>query len=40
MEYNLKKLVSSMWEHRKNKNFERKSLESSYRGLKVKASDW
>ena len=38
MEYNLKKLVSSMWEHRKNKNFERKSLESSYRGLKVKAS--
>lgn len=38
MEYNLKKLVSSMWEHRKNKDFERKSLESSYRGLKVKAS--
>ena len=27
-----------MWEHRKNKDFERKSLESSYRGLSVKAS--
>lgn len=27
-----------MWEHRKDKNFERKSLESSYRGLSVKAS--
>lgn len=38
MEYNLKKLVASMWEHRKNKDFERKSLESSYRGLSVKAS--
>lgn len=38
MEYNLKKLVASMWEHRKSKDFERKSLESSYRGLSVKAS--
>ena len=38
MAYNLKKLVASMWEHRKDKNFERKSLESSYRGLSVKAS--
>lgn len=38
MEYNLEKLISSMWEHRKNKDFERKSLETSYRGLKVKAS--
>lgn len=38
MEYSLEKLITSMWEHRKNKNFERKSLESSYRGLKVKAS--
>ena len=38
MEYNLKKLVASMWEHRKNKDFERKSLEFSYRGLSVKAS--
>lgn len=38
MEYNLKKLVASMWEHRKNKDFERKSLESSYKGLSVKAS--
>lgn len=38
MEYNLKSLVASMWEHRKNKDFERKSLESSYRGLSVKAS--
>ena len=38
MEYSLEKLVTSMWEHRKNKDFERKSLESSYRGLKVKAS--
>ena len=38
MEYNLKKLVASMWEHRKNKDFERKSLESSYRSLSVKAS--
>ena len=27
-----------MWEHRKSKDFERKSLESSYRGLSVKAS--
>ena len=27
-----------MWEHRNNKDFERKSLESSYRGLSVKAS--
>ena len=38
MEYSLEKLVTSMWEPRKNKDFERKSLESSYRGLKVKAS--
>ena len=38
MEYNLRKLVASMWEHRKNKDFERKSLESYYRGLSVKAS--
>ncbi len=38
MAYNLKKLVASMWEHRKDKNFERKSLDSSYRGLSVKAS--
>ena len=38
MEYNLKKLVASMWEHRNNNDFERKSLESSYRGLSVKAS--
>ena len=38
MEYNLKKLVASMWEHRKNKDFERKSLMTSYRGLSVKAS--
>lgn len=27
-----------MWEHRKNKDFERKSLEAYYRGLSVKAS--
>ena len=38
MEYNLKLLVASMWEHRKNKDFERKSLMTSYRGLSVKAS--
>ena len=38
MEYNLKRLIDSMWEHRKNKDFERKGLESSYRGLTVKAS--
>ena len=38
MEYNLKKLVASMWEHRKNKDFERKSLMTSYRCLSVKAS--
>ena len=38
MEYNLKKLVASTWEHRKNKDFERKSLMTSYRGLSVKAS--
>ncbi len=38
MDYNLKKLVASMWEHRKNKDFERKSLMTSYRGLSVKAS--
>ena len=38
MEYNLRKLVASMWEHWKNKDFERKSLMTSYRGLSVKAS--
>lgn len=38
MEYNLRKLVASMWEHRKNKDFERRSLMTSYRGLSVKAS--
>lgn len=38
MEYNLRKLVASMWEHRKNQDFERKSLMTSYRGLSVKAS--
>lgn len=38
MEYNLRKLVASMWEHRKNKDFERKSLMTSYSGLSVKAS--
>lgn len=38
MDYNLKQLVASMWEHRKNKDFERKSLEAYYRGLSVKAS--
>ena len=34
----MKLLVASMWEHRKNKDFERKSLMTSYRGLSVKAS--
>lgn len=38
MDYNLRTLVASMWEHRKNRDFERKSLESYYRGLSVKAS--
>jgi hypothetical protein len=38
MEYNLKNLVASMWKHRENKDFERKSLMTSYRGLSVKAS--
>ena len=38
MEYNLELLVESMWKHRKNQDFERKSLMSSYRGLSVKAS--
>ena len=38
MEYNLKKLVASMWKHRENKDFERKSLMTSYRDLSVKAS--
>lgn len=38
MEYNLGKLVASMWEHRENKDFGRKGLETSYRGLSVKAS--
>lgn len=38
MEYNLKSLVASMWKHRENKDFERRSLMTSYRGLSVKAS--
>lgn len=38
MKYNLESLVASMWEHREKKDFERKSLESTYRGLSVKAS--
>ena len=38
MEYNLKKLVASMWKHRENNDFEQKSLKSTYRGLNVKAS--
>ena len=38
MEFNLKSLVASMWKHRENKDFERKSLMTSYRGLSVKAS--
>ena len=38
MNYDLKKLVASMWEHRENRDFERKSLMTSYRGLSVKAS--
>ena len=38
MEYDLKSLVASMWEHREKNDFERKSLESIYRGLSVKAS--
>ena len=38
MEYNLKKLVASMWMHRQNNDFGRKDLETTYRGLTVKAS--
>ena len=38
MKYNLKELVASMWEHREKKNFGRKGLETTYRGLSVKAS--
>jgi len=38
MEYNLEKLIASMWEHRKNNDFEQSSLKCSYRGLLVKAS--
>lgn len=38
MKYNLKELVASMWEHREKKNFGRKGLETTYRGLYVKAS--
>lgn len=38
MKYNLKQLITSMWEHRKNKDFSRKGLELSYRGFSVKAS--
>jgi hypothetical protein len=38
MEYNLNELVASMWEHREKKDFGRKDLETTYRGLFVKAS--
>ena len=38
MEYDLQKLIASMWEHRKNNDFEQSSLKSFYRGLSVKAS--
>ena len=38
MNYNLKELVASMWEHREKKDFGRKGLETTYRGLSVKAS--
>lgn len=38
MRYNLKELVASMWEHREKKDFGRKGLETTYRGLSVKAS--
>lgn len=38
MKYNLKELVASMWEHREKKDFGRKGLETTYRGLSVKAS--
>lgn len=38
MEYDLKKLVDSMWEHRNNNDFRQNGLKSSYRGLSVKAS--
>ena len=38
MEYNLRRLVKSMWEHRDKGDFGRKDLETSYRGLSVKAS--
>ena len=35
MEYNLNELVASMWEHREKKDFGRKDLETTYRGLFV-----
>ena len=38
MKYNLKELVASMWEHREKKDFRRRDLETTYRGLSVKAS--
>lgn len=38
MEYNLRRLVKSMWEHREKSDFSRKDLETSYRSLSVKAS--
>ena len=38
MEYNLRRLVNSMWDHRNKGDFGRKGLEASYRGLSVKAS--
>lgn len=38
MEYNLKRLVSTMFEHRKNRNFEKNGMRTSYQGLSVKAS--
>lgn len=38
MEYDLKELISSMWRHRGARDFGRKDLETSYRGLSVKAS--
>jgi len=38
MEYDLKELISSMWRHREARDFGRKDLETSYRGLSVKAS--
>ena len=38
MEYNLKRLVNTMFEHRKNRNFEKNGMRTSYQGLSVKAS--